>query len=249
MSTGNIRGQRTQSSTSGYKTLASSIASGNNGGSFKRIYINAFERYNGNSELALSSTLGIQKGDYAHTNNYSFTTFKSSSGPYLGDYKKNGVLNKLVPQTNFPQVNLGNTISSAQVTGNTYYISQFVKNQSYITTFNGAYCIQSFGDNTSPNILNITRGYMVVLGTNVPQNWTINVSGIEQNNDDGSPTIDSGYLGIQNGNSITNYGIININQYGEFTKSFINYDQVQPSGGIFTNSGSVINNGGTISGY
>ena len=93
MSTGNIRGQRTQSSTSGYKTLASSIASGNNGGSFKRIYINAFERYNGNSELALSSTLGIQKGDYAHTNNYSFSTFKSSSGPKLENYVKAKLLN------------------------------------------------------------------------------------------------------------------------------------------------------------
>ena len=44
MSTGNIRGQRTQSSANGYKTLASSIASGNNGGCFKRIYVNAFER-------------------------------------------------------------------------------------------------------------------------------------------------------------------------------------------------------------
>jgi hypothetical protein len=67
MSTGNIRGQRTQSSTNGYKTLGSSIASGNNGGAFKRIYINAYQRYNGNSDLALSSTLGIQKGDYGNT--------------------------------------------------------------------------------------------------------------------------------------------------------------------------------------
>ena len=94
MSTGNIRGQRTQSSTGGFKTLASSIASGNNGGAFKRIYINAFERYNGNSELALTSTLGIQKGDYAstNTNNYSFSTVKSASGPQVSNYKNAGLI-------------------------------------------------------------------------------------------------------------------------------------------------------------
>ena len=94
--TGNFRGQRTQSSTGGYKTLGSSIASGNNGGAFKRIYINAFYRYNGNSDLALSSTLGIQKGDYAptNTNNYSFA---SASGPKLGDYKKKVLI--ITPQS------------------------------------------------------------------------------------------------------------------------------------------------------
>jgi hypothetical protein len=88
MSTGNIRGQRTQSSTGGYKTLASSIASGNNGGAFKRIYINAYERYNGNSDLALKYTLGINKGDYAPTSSQAFTTVKSASGPQVGDYRK-----------------------------------------------------------------------------------------------------------------------------------------------------------------
>jgi hypothetical protein len=68
MATGNIRGQRTQSATCGYKTLGSSIASGNNGGAFKRIYINAFQRYNGDSELAYITTLGIPYGLYRNPN-------------------------------------------------------------------------------------------------------------------------------------------------------------------------------------
>ena len=86
--TGNIRGQRTQSSCNGSKTLASSIASGNNSGAFKRIYIDAYTRYNGNSDLALSYTLGINKGDYAHTNSQALTTVKSASGGLVGNYIK-----------------------------------------------------------------------------------------------------------------------------------------------------------------
>jgi hypothetical protein len=85
MSTGNIRGQRTQSSTGGFKTLASSIASGNNGGAFKRIYINAYQRYNGNSDLALSSTLGINKGSYLNATPSS--TPLGKDGPTLGQRK------------------------------------------------------------------------------------------------------------------------------------------------------------------
>jgi hypothetical protein len=85
--TGNIRGQRTQSSTNGYKTLGSSIASGIGAGTFKRIYINAYQRYNGNSELALSSTLGIQKGDYKNNSSQAFTTVSSSSGPKLNNLR------------------------------------------------------------------------------------------------------------------------------------------------------------------
>jgi hypothetical protein len=85
MSTGNIRGQRTQSSTGGFKTLASSIASGNNGGAFKRIYINAYQRYNGNSELALTSTLGISKGSYLNAT--PSTTPLGKDGPTLGQRK------------------------------------------------------------------------------------------------------------------------------------------------------------------
>jgi hypothetical protein len=87
MSTGNIRGQRTQSSTGGFKTLASSIASGNNGGAFKRIYINAYQRYNGNSDLALISTIGIHPGDYSHTSSQALTTVKSASYPLVSNYK------------------------------------------------------------------------------------------------------------------------------------------------------------------
>ena len=85
MSTGNIRGQRTQSSTGGFKTLGSSIASGNNGGAFKRIYIDAYSRFNGNSDLALIYTLGINKGHYAHTSSQSLSTVKSASGPQVGN--------------------------------------------------------------------------------------------------------------------------------------------------------------------
>ena len=112
MSTGNIRGQRTQSSANGYKTLASSIASGNNSGCFKRIYINAFERYNGNSDLALSYTLGINKGDYAHTNSQALTTVKSASGPQVGDYTKKALIKTPQNATSLTGVYLGSTISS-----------------------------------------------------------------------------------------------------------------------------------------
>jgi len=68
-STGNFRGQRTQSSTGGYKTLGSSIASGNNGGAFKRIFINALGNSNGNYDLALTKTLGIPRHYYNSTSN------------------------------------------------------------------------------------------------------------------------------------------------------------------------------------
>ena len=112
MSTGNIRGQRTQSSTGGFKTLASSIASGNNGGAFKRIYINAYQRYNGNSDLALSSTLGIQKGDYAHTSSQSLSTVKSASGPQVGNYVNAGLISTPPGATSLSAVHLGATRSS-----------------------------------------------------------------------------------------------------------------------------------------
>ena len=108
-STGNIRGQRTQSSTGGYKTLASSIASGNNSGCFKRIYLNAYERYNGNSDLALSYTLGINKGDYAHTNSQALTTVKSASHPQVGSYGKAGLVNSAPGATTLSAVHLGAT--------------------------------------------------------------------------------------------------------------------------------------------
>jgi hypothetical protein len=67
--TGNFRGQRTQSATSGYKTIGSSIASGNNGGCFKRIFINALGNSNGNYDLALTKTLGIPRHYYNSTSN------------------------------------------------------------------------------------------------------------------------------------------------------------------------------------
>ena len=87
-STGNIRGQRTQSSTGGYKTLGSSIASGNNGGSFKRIYVDAYQRYNGDSNLALTNSLKIPKSYYNSTSNSSNYQQPSLSGqrvPILTD--------------------------------------------------------------------------------------------------------------------------------------------------------------------
>jgi hypothetical protein len=67
--TGNFRGQRTQSSCNGYKTIGSSIASGNNGGAFKRIFINALGNTNGNYDLALTKTLGIPRHYYNSTSN------------------------------------------------------------------------------------------------------------------------------------------------------------------------------------
>jgi hypothetical protein len=82
-STGNFRGQRTQSSTNGYKTLGSSIASGNNGGAFKRIFINALGNSNGNYDLALTKTLGIPRHYYNSTSNSSNYQQPTLSGKKL----------------------------------------------------------------------------------------------------------------------------------------------------------------------
>ena len=54
--------------------------------------MNAYQRYNGDSNLALSYTLGINKGDYANTNSQAFTTFKSASAPKLNDFRKAGLI-------------------------------------------------------------------------------------------------------------------------------------------------------------
>jgi uncharacterized protein involved in high-affinity Fe2+ transport len=118
--TGNFRGQRTQSSTGGYKTLASSIASGNNGDAFKRIYANAYLRFNGNSDLALSSTLGIQKGDYAptNTNNYSFSTVKSASGPQVGNYKNKALISTPSSATSLSAVHTTSMMGATNCSSN-----------------------------------------------------------------------------------------------------------------------------------
>jgi hypothetical protein len=109
--TGNIRGQRTQSSTNGYKTLGSSIASGIGAGTFKRIYVNAFQRYNGDSNLAISSTLGIQKGDYGAGKSNSLTTVKSASYPTLSNNKNAGRITTPQYASSLSQVYLGATVS------------------------------------------------------------------------------------------------------------------------------------------
>jgi len=78
--TGNFRGQRTQSSTSGYKTIGSSIASGNNSGSFKRIFVSALGNTNGNYDLAFTKTLGIPKNYYNSSSNSLYYQQPSLSG-------------------------------------------------------------------------------------------------------------------------------------------------------------------------
>jgi hypothetical protein len=78
--TGNFRGQRTQSSSNGYKTIGSSIASGSNGGCFKRIFINALGNTNGNYDLAFTKTLGIPRHYYNSTSNNSNYQQPSLSG-------------------------------------------------------------------------------------------------------------------------------------------------------------------------
>jgi hypothetical protein len=78
--TGNFRGQRTQSSTSGYKTIGSSIASGNNNGSFKRIFVGALGNTNGNYDLAFTKTLGIPKNYYNSSSNSHYYQQPSLSG-------------------------------------------------------------------------------------------------------------------------------------------------------------------------
>lgn len=78
--TGNFRGSRTQSSTSGYKTIGSSIASGNNSGSFKRIFFSALGSTNGNYDLAFTKTLGIPKNYYNSSSNSHYYQHPSLSG-------------------------------------------------------------------------------------------------------------------------------------------------------------------------
>jgi hypothetical protein len=78
--TGNFRGQRTQSATGGYKTIGSSIASGNNSGSFKRIFVSALGNTNGNYDLAFTKTLGIPKNYYNSSSNSHYYQQPSLSG-------------------------------------------------------------------------------------------------------------------------------------------------------------------------
>ena len=82
--TGNFRGQRTQSSTSGYKTIGSSIASGNNSGAFKRIFVSALGNTNGNYDLAFTKTLGIPKHYYNSTSNSIYNQQPTLSGKRVG---------------------------------------------------------------------------------------------------------------------------------------------------------------------
>ena len=84
--TGNIRGQRTQSSTSGYKTIGSSIASGNTSGAFKRIFINALGTSNGDFNLALTKTLKIPKHYYNNTSNSVYYQQPTLSGKRVPIY-------------------------------------------------------------------------------------------------------------------------------------------------------------------
>jgi hypothetical protein len=125
--TGNIRGQRTQSSCNGYKTLGSSIASGNNGGCFKRVFINALENTNNNYELAFTKTLGIPKNYYNNTSNSSKYQQPTLSGK------------RLAVITNSTAVNLTPVYQTATV-GSTYPSST-------VSTFainNGAYTINGY---------------------------------------------------------------------------------------------------------
>jgi hypothetical protein len=86
--TGNFRGQRTQSSCNGFKTIGSSIASGNNGGCFKRIYANSYQRFNGDSNLALTYSLKIPKSYYnsiSNSSNYQQPTLSGQRLPIKTD--------------------------------------------------------------------------------------------------------------------------------------------------------------------
>ena len=62
--TGNIRGQRNQSSSNGFKTLGSILASdsGNGAGSYRRLY--AYYAKNGNISAFYNNALNLSYGDY-----------------------------------------------------------------------------------------------------------------------------------------------------------------------------------------
>jgi len=133
--TGNFRGQRTQSSCNGFKTIGSSIASGNNGGAFKRVFINALENTNNNYELAFTKTLGIPKNYYNNTSNSSKYQQPTLSGKRLVVTTSPTAVN-LTPV--YQTVTVGSTypsttVSTFSITNNAYTID------GYIYTNNGSY--------------------------------------------------------------------------------------------------------------
>jgi len=126
-STGNFRGQRTQSSCNGYKTLGSSIVSGNNSGCFKRIFINALENTNNNYDLAFTKTLGISKNYYNSTSN----SYKYQQ-PTLSGKKFSGIKESTAG-------------SLSQVNQSAYTISPYPNTTiAYFAINNGAYTINGY---------------------------------------------------------------------------------------------------------
>jgi hypothetical protein len=241
-STGNIRGQRTQSSCNGYKTLASSIASGNNGGCFKRIYANAYQRFNGDSNLALSYTLGINYGDYPHTSSTALTTVKSASYPQLHNYIHAAQVNPPKGATTLSAVHTSSSGMgvTSTTTSNVYTVGGVNSLQYTTVNDNGnlAYIVGLPPDITTPSILNITNNQNVVLNSNIPSNWTINVSG-----DTYSCQQNKGYccktasFSIQKGSAITNLGTINVCKCGQFTTDL---PESNSGGGIIYNQPGAI---------
>jgi hypothetical protein len=111
--TGNIRGQRTQSSCNGYKTIGSSIASGNNSGCFKRVFIDALIKANGNYELAFTKTLGISKKYYMNTSNSINYQQPTLSGKRMGILSNSNTtsLNQNYPGTSVTSVTPGTSVT------------------------------------------------------------------------------------------------------------------------------------------
>ena len=243
-STGNIRGQRTQSSCNGYKTLASSIASGNNGGCFKRIYANAYQRFNGDSNLALSYTLGINYGDYPHTSSTALTTVKSASYPQLHNYIHAAKVNPPKGATTLSAVHTSSSgmgvtstttsnVYTIAGTNGTMIMTNYPVNDNDIVAY-----VVTLPAVSTPSIFNITSNQNVVLNSNISSLWTINVSGdtysCHQNNGNCCKTAS---FSIQNGSAITNNGTINVGICGQFTNKL---PQSNSEGGIIYNQPGAI---------
>jgi hypothetical protein len=153
--TGNFRGQRTQSSTSGYKTIGSSIASGNNSGCFKRIFVDALVNTNNNYELAFTKTLGIPRHYYNSTSNNS-------------NYQQPSLTGKRFEVTTDPKaLSLTRVFQSATVTAPTYSpiaLSSLVPEYANVGTDGTTYFLTKNYPIPSGSQLQITSGQTLYIG-------------------------------------------------------------------------------------
>jgi hypothetical protein len=155
--TGNFRGQRTQSSTSGYKTIGSSIVSGNNSGSCKRIFVSALGNTNGNYDLAFTKTLGIPKNYY----------ISSSNSHYYQQPTLSGKTRQV--ETN-PNAKTLTQVSQSATVGNTLCVNNPTYLSSYSTFFFASQVPGSYYGSLSSQFTDINPNtYLIIQNTEILQ--------------------------------------------------------------------------------